>query len=379
MITVVADDLTGAVEIAGIGLRYGLKVEIVTSIAPGTNTELLVVATNTRSMPEEEAATTMADITNQLKRLTPEFLFKKVDSVLRGHVLAELRSHLQQLGLQKALLVPANPALNRKIINGQYYVDGRPIHLSSFANDPDFGINGADIHTLLRCDKNTIVIKTTDESLPATGITVAECATETDLKKWAAKADGQTLFAGGSGFFAAMMESIGYLPQSYKQSYQLQKPALFVSGTTFDKSRQLIKKLKEAGGPVSYMPDAIVISAYPAKNLFDEWADEVTALLKLHNKAVIALDDIIVNAANLRQKKAILVEQVFKKIAVKELLIEGGATASAIIKQLNLTRFTPVHEFSTGVVRMEATQHIGLSLTLKPGSYTWPAQVWIKD
>ncbi len=378
MIAVVADDLTGAVEIAGIGLRYGLKVEIVTTIDQTTTAGLLVVATDTRSMGEADAVKTMADITDRLKKLNPEFLFKKVDSVLRGHVIAELHSHLKQFGLDKALLAPANAALNRKIINGQYYIDGLPIYLSSFANDPDFAITGAEIHTMLRCDKNDIAIKTADDILPAKGITIACCETETDLKKWVAKTDKETLLAGGSGFFAAILESLGHLPQLIDQKNPLQNRVLFVSGTTFDKSRQAIKQQKNAGGPVSYMPQGIVSSTHPSENLFDNWADEVTTLLKLHNKAIIAIDEIAIGAINLQQKKAILVEKVFKRITIKELLIEGGATASAIIKQLNLTNFVPVEEFSTGVVRLRAVGREDLFLTLKPGSYTWPPQVWDK-
>nr|WP_294794316.1 four-carbon acid sugar kinase family protein [uncultured Mucilaginibacter sp.] len=378
MIAVVADDLTGAVEIAGIGLRYGLKVEIVTTIDQTTTAGLLVVATDTRSMGEADAVKTMADITDRLKKLNPEFLFKKVDSVLRGHVIAELRSHLKQLGLDKALLAPTNPALNRKIIKGKYYIDGLPIHLSSFANDPDFSITGAEIHTMLRCDKNDIAVKTTEDVLPAKGITIACCETETDLKKWAAKTDKETLLAGGSGFFAAILESLEHLPQLIDHTSPIQKPILFVSGTTFDKSMQAIKHLKNAGGAVSYMPQRIVSSATPSENLFDNWADEVITLLKLHNNAVIAVAEIAIGAINLREKTAILVEKVFKRIEVKELLIEGGATASAIIKQLNLTQFTPVQEFSTGVVRMKAILRDDLFLTLKPGSYSWPSQVWDK-
>jgi uncharacterized protein YgbK (DUF1537 family) len=375
MIAAIADDLTGAVEIAGIGLRYGLRVEIVTALSQNTGVDLLVVASDTRSMTENAAATAMADITAQLKKLNPRFLFKKVDSVLRGHVLAELRSHLQQLGLEKALLVPANPTLNRIISNGQYYVDGQPIHLSSFANDPDFAITGAEIHAMLRCDKSDITIKTTNDALPVTGITVGECSTEADLKKWAGEG---TLLAGGSGFFAAILESRGHLPQTVKPTFSVENPVLMVSGTTFEKSRQLIQQLKNAGGPVSYMPPDIVTSTESTNSLYNDWADEVTALLNLHNKAIIAIEGIVADATNLRQKKALLVEKVLTKIAVKELLIEGGATASSIIKQLNLTCFTPVQELNTGVVRMKTMQNNGLFLTLKPGSYTWPAQVWDK-
>ena len=377
MIAVIADDLTGAVEIAGIGLRYGLRVDIVSTLDQSCDADLLVIATDTRSMPEQKAVETMAAITAKIKTFNPQFLFKKVDSVLRGHVLAELNVHLKELGLAKALLIPANPALGRTLTNGQYFVNGQPIHQTSFANDPDFAITGADVPTLLRCDKNAITIQTVNGTLSQTGITVGECVTENDLKQWANKVDNQTLLAGGSSFFAAILGASGYTEQAKQHIYPFEKPALFISGTTYDKSRQLISQLKADGGPVSYMPKDIIALANPTENLYDQWADEVVALLNRHNKAIVAIDENTANAAgNLRQKQALLVEKVLKKITVKELLIEGGATASAIIKQLNLDSFTPVQEFSTGVIRMRSAQKDGLFLTMKPGSYNWPAQVW---
>ena len=49
MLAVIADDLTGAAEIGGIGLSYGLKVEISSKVNPSTEADLLVIATDTRS------------------------------------------------------------------------------------------------------------------------------------------------------------------------------------------------------------------------------------------------------------------------------------------------------------------------------------------
>ncbi|MFD0749953.1 four-carbon acid sugar kinase family protein [Mucilaginibacter calamicampi] len=378
MIAVIADDLTGAVEIAGIGLRYGLTVEVVTTVGQNTNVDLLVVATDTRSMPEQEAVATMTEITARLKALNPELLFKKTDSVLRGHVLAELNAHADVMRFKKTLLVPANPALKRTITDGQYFIKGLPIHLSNFAHDPDFPVSQSEIHSLLRCDKGEIAINTTDDNLPATGIIVGECAEASDLKKWAQKADRQTLLAGGSGFFAALLEAAGFLSKVNGTFAILEEPTLLVSGTTFEESREFIRNIKNSGTRVSYMPLHIVDLENPGENLLDNWADEIAALLTTQKKAVIAIAGIATAATNLREKTAAVVEKVFEKTSVKELLIEGGATASAIIKQLNLTRFTPVDELSTGVVRMKATAQEDLFLTLKPGSYNWPVMVWDK-
>ena len=59
MIAVIADDFTGAAELAGISLRYGLKTadrfanEVVASDA-----DVLIVCTDSRSLSKEEAINT---------------------------------------------------------------------------------------------------------------------------------------------------------------------------------------------------------------------------------------------------------------------------------------------------------------------------------
>jgi uncharacterized protein YgbK (DUF1537 family) len=81
------------------------------------------------------------------------------------------------------------------------------------------------------------------------------------------------------------------------------------------------------------------------------------------------------DAKSLRNKTAIAVKLVFDQLDIKELLIEGGSTASAILKQLCLYRFFPVEELATGVIRMQTDNKPELYVTLKPGSYSWPQSV----
>ena len=67
MIVVIADDITGAAELAGIGLRYGLRVVVADDILSAKETELLVVYTNTRSMMEKDAVAVMTMMTEKAK------------------------------------------------------------------------------------------------------------------------------------------------------------------------------------------------------------------------------------------------------------------------------------------------------------------------
>src|SRR5688572_5722033 len=113
MIAVIADDLTGAAELAGIGLRYGLRAEVVTELTRETDADLLVVSMDSRSMDKQDAVRKASETTAAIAGLHPEMIFKKVDSALRGYVAEEIAAHLNILHLQKALLVPANPVLGR--------------------------------------------------------------------------------------------------------------------------------------------------------------------------------------------------------------------------------------------------------------------------
>ena len=109
MIVVIADDLTGAAEIAGIGLQFGLSVALTTASELNATVQLLVVSADTRSLSATEAIGKSLQISAELAVLSPEFIYKKIDSVLRGHVLAEMEVYMQQLNKSKALLVPGNP------------------------------------------------------------------------------------------------------------------------------------------------------------------------------------------------------------------------------------------------------------------------------
>jgi len=127
------------------------------------------------------------------------------------------------------------------------------------------------------------------------------------------------------------------------------------------------------------MPDNLLDSesSYLAIN---SWSNEIIELLKANGKAVIAINqkNILkkdIAAIDIRKNMALAVAEVFKKINVQELIIEGGATASAILNQLNINRLFVVQELTSGVTRSLTTTK-DLAITLKPGSYPWSKKIW---
>ncbi|MFL5739395.1 MAG: four-carbon acid sugar kinase family protein [Flavisolibacter sp.] len=372
MVVVIADDITGAAEMAGIALRYGLKTIVTDSPVAASHSDVLIIYTNTRSLKKKEAARIMAGLTKKAMQLKPSLFYKKTDSVLRGHILAEMKAQMKFLGCNKGLLVPVNPSLGRVISKGKYFIHGEPIHQTGFSKDPEFPISTSDVLGIL--GKEDVPVTVLANCLPhAAGIYVGEAKTDEDVLHWAKQVDQNTLAAGGASFFNALLSRDHRSIKEKKTTVKLSTPLLLISGTTFQKNVQRIRAHPQL---VSYMPENIFRNK-ESKSDFEKWRGEVLEILSKYNKAIIAVD----NSANqkadpniLREKKAEITALILEKLKMKEILIEGGSTAYSIIKKIGWRSFVPTEELQQGIVRMEVNDIKGLYLTIKPGSYEWPIE-----
>ncbi|MGV3509182.1 MAG: four-carbon acid sugar kinase family protein [Sphingobacteriaceae bacterium] len=377
MIAVIADDLTGAAELGGIGLSYGLNAEISTKVNPFSKADVLIIATDTRSKTREEAVADMVKVTEEIAKLKPSLVFKKIDSVLRGYVVSETVAQLKVLNFEKALLVPTNPELGRTIENGNYLVNGIPISETAFSADPEFPAKSSNVIEMLNANDLVSVKKPLDK-FPEKGIVVAEVKSESDLIEWA-KIDGRNvLLAGSSGFFKAVLNKLDFKTAINQQlNDEIDGNALYVFGSAFSKSTDLAKSILTEGGPVCYVPEVLINNRSNEKDL-EHYCDEITNLINKTGKAIIAINPsntIVVSALQLRKQMGVIVKKVFSKVQIQELIIEGGSTASSVLKSLNIESFQPLTQYATGVIRSKVVGKDNLFITLKPGSYNWPNQV----
>ena len=80
---------------------------------------MLIISTDSRSLKKKEALKVTADAVRKIVQLKPDLIYKKIDSVLRGYVLDELKVQMELSGLNKVFIMPANPSLGRTIIARQ--------------------------------------------------------------------------------------------------------------------------------------------------------------------------------------------------------------------------------------------------------------------
>jgi uncharacterized protein YgbK (DUF1537 family) len=135
---VVADDLTGACDIAAALLPWegGVLVEAYDTPAEPLLTGLRVCNTQSRVL---EADAARAAVRRALPRRSADrasVVLKKIDTALRGHLGAELEAAMHAVGAAEGFVLAAIPAVGRTTIGGLQLIDGIPVHRTAFAEDP---------------------------------------------------------------------------------------------------------------------------------------------------------------------------------------------------------------------------------------------------
>jgi uncharacterized protein YgbK (DUF1537 family) len=383
VLAVITDDFTGASEIAGIALAKGYRTVIETQTVSQPDADVLVFASNMRALDPTSAATKSAELTDQILALKPEFIFKKVDSVLRGNVGAELKAQMKAEAKPRALLVPANPSLKRTIVNGVYYIDGSPIAKSVFAESYRFSSASSHVTDILKNrGTNDVICISPGDEFSGDGVHVGDAGSSEDLRSWAGRINGQTVPAGAADFFAAILDCRAPGKSRCDTVSAKTDPdrVLYICGSRFPSSRRAVVEAEGRGLSVVPMPDEIYYSSQIDDAALDQWSQQVCAALKTHkNVAIAALQkpgDTSLSGPQVTQALAAVARQVVEDDCADDLMIEGGATAHALMSALNIYSLIPVEALAPGVTRMKVDKYPNLHVTMKPGSYRWPTSIW---
>lgn len=182
-VALIADDLTGALDAAAPFVAQGMAAVVATgpgglARAMAAGVPVVAVSLGSREVPQAAAAALAAAAARELAGA--EWLFKKIDSRLKGHVAAELAAVAAAWGTGRALLAPAIPAMGRVVRGGVVVGFGvaAPIALAPIA---------------------------------ACGLQVAmpDMATDGDLDRAVAGAGPGMVLAGARGLAAALARRLG--------------------------------------------------------------------------------------------------------------------------------------------------------------------------
>lgn len=370
MTTVIADDITGAAEIAGAALSHGLNTVLTVGCADcPVCADVWVIATDMRSGSEDDAVNTVRQIASCLKN-TGGPIFKKTDSVLRGHVTAEINALTEALGISATMLLPQNPSRGRTIKDGIYYINGVPIDRTPFRDDPEFPVRSASVCDILGGNVEMLTVDGMPNSGTGRHIYAAEATNSDEINLQLSKAGENYLLAGGVDFFNAFLKKeYPYTKNKHEKHGKItpKEYSIILCGSTQSESIAGTLFARRSGTYETTVPHDVFNGA-PA----DSWLASLPALYLRHKSLAINVgrreNAGPAIAARLRHVMAEAARQTAAAHTPDLLIIEGGATAYATISRLELSSFILTHEYAPGIVGMtNGTTEI----ILKPGSYPW--------
>ena len=290
-VLVIADDFTGAND-AGSGLaRVGARVHVLFDSStphPAGSADVLVISTDSRAVSAQEAARRTRTALEQHQAMANDgWLFKKIDSTLRGNPGAEISAALQASGKKLALVVPAVPKLGRTTRDGEVWIDRQRLIDTEFASDPKTPVTSSHVLTRLQMQSaltgETLDLATvrgdqlTQVLASKQGLLVVDIEQDADLALLMAAAaalDERPLLAGASGLSDALGELL---------AARQPRPVLAVVGSMSAMAQQQIARLASQRDIRIIDIDIRLLFAQPAWPQAADWQQAI--LQALHDGA----------------------------------------------------------------------------------------------
>jgi uncharacterized protein YgbK (DUF1537 family) len=372
-IVVVADDLSGAAELAGIAFARGFSAEVQRQrFEPASAAEVIAVDTDSRGLPAEAAADRVREAARALLATKPAWMYKKVDSVLRGNVRPEIESLVSVTGHGRAVLAPANPSRGRTIEGGRLLIRGLPLEETEFAFDPEHPRRSSRVAELLGMDDTSV----SDFQLP-------DVPSLDALSALAAEVDDRTLPAGAADFFAALLDARAARHSATAAApadLRLELPALFVCGSKASWGSRAAE-CAVVGVSLRTFPPAFEGERLPEAGLA-ACADIAASRLATAGRLLLGIGPVESTAApaDLVNRLADLTALVLERTPVASLLLEGGATAAAVAARLGWARLAVSARAPAGIgILRPLNVAAAPQVWIKPGSYPWPDAIWRRD
>lgn len=349
-VAIVADDLTGALDAAAPFAQRGATTRVVVTLESletllvawqGALPEVIAVTSESRHLTASAAAERVLRATQVLARLAPAVWFKKIDSTLRGQVVAESLAMRQACGRQ-LLLAPAVPSQGRTTCNARIIVHGQPLEATDFACDarsrpPHSRLDSrldSGLDALFAAAGLPLVRHVPGQKLTSADI-VADAETDADLEAlicWVDDAQHKWLAVGAAGLSRALAHVM--FGEAVSCLDHMRFTGLWMAvGSRSERARQQVVALHRAAPELPVMTgvaeaevETPCLLLVPDTQASPSNADEVAATLA---------DALAVGMATARQRLY---------------LMTGGDCASALMNRLDARYIDVVGEWEAGVV-----------------------------
>ena len=377
MILVLADDFSGAAEMAGMAHRHGLHTRVCTRSMAFSSADLVAIDTQTRTAGPEQASKRAHQILLQMRSPDVRWVFKKVDSVLRGFVREELESLCAAQGLERALLLPANPSKQRTLRKGQYWLADQPLHQTHFASDPHFPRLTSQVEGLL-AQQGKLPIRVINHitELGSRGIFIPNIERLDQVRLWANEAPADCLLAGGVDFFRSLLNAKGHPEKTDVPTVHDRRQArsrLFVCGSPGALAAGRMAWCKEKAIPI-HQCDPAWFADEPLA-IPETWLRAMHEDLQNHGTSLLATCasplSKHLDPGQITERLVQIVEIILARNPVDQLLVEGGETSLVLARALGWDALEVIHASGEGIAELMPRGGGPPTLISKPGSYPW--------
>ncbi len=406
----VADDLTGATDMALMLARGGLRTVQTTGVPEGpldlAEVDALVVALKSRTIPAADAVAQSLRAAQFLKNVGAQRYFFKYcstfDSTDQGNIGPVAEAMLNFVGGDFTVACPAFAATGRTIYFGNLFVNGVPLNESSMKDHPLTPMKDANLVRVLQrqtklpvgliayadVDRGVDAIKAAIAREKAAGksFAIVDALTDDHLRAIGAAMADQPLVTGGSGValgLPAAYHKLGLIKELTSPPDLFAAPAgraAILAGSCSTATRGQIATAVAAGNPVFQIdPLALAEGRVTAPQILDWVAQQNGSSVPLvyssaDPESVKAVQDKLG-----RDKAGHIVEQVLADVAkglagrgFTRLIVAGGETSGAVVEALGVKALSIGPEIDPGVPWTRSIAGTDLALALKSGNFGAP-------
>lgn len=397
---VIADDFTGATDIAGFLVENGLATLQFSGIpakADLTGVDAVVISLKSRSCLADEAVHDSLAALDWLKARGCPRIYQKYcstfDCTATGNIGPVTDALLAALESQFTLICPALPVNGRTVYQGNLFVGTQPLAESGMRHHPITPMTDSNLLRLMETqargsaglvpfstiDKGAAAIAEAFEQLTQDGVryAVVDTLTEQHLLDIAAAAIDMPLVTGGSGLAIGLARLLGKgnLAAAREAGRPLGTRAVVLSGSCSEMTNRQVARYQAIAPALALDVAACLTRAdYPAELVRWVSSQPVTPAPMLH--ATTSPGELAaIQARHGRDAASEAVEQCFAQVAVllreagvESFIIAGGETSSRITQALGIAAFHIGPQIAPGVPWVRATD-APLSLALKSGNF----------
>ena len=403
LLGVVADDFTGASDIANTLARGGLATTQFLGIPAGAAAgpcEAGVVALKSRSIPAQQAVNqSLAALKWLQAQGCRQFVFKycsTFDSTSRGNIGPVGEAMARMLGVAGVVACPAFPATGRTVFQGHLFVGDRLLSESSLRDHPLNPMTDSDLRRWLRQQTRDPVglvsrevvalgpaaLREALSACAARGerLVIVDAIDESDLRAIGTACAEASLITGGSGIalgLAANFIEKGLAQGRASEVAGIDGPEAVLAGSCAERTLEQIERHRTRHPALAVAPGAIMARRVTTADLV-RFVKENRGNAPLVYSSASPTEVAQAQDEFGRDSVARSIETFFAQGAralvasgVRRLVIAGGETSGAVVSSLALKSLEIGPEIDPGVPALYSRE-FGVALALKSGNFGTP-------